>query len=317
MRRVRPTREGWVFLSTTLAVTLAALNTANNLLYLVMAAMLSLVTVSSLLSEWSIRGLRVSRCLEGQAFAGQPLGGRWRVENPRLRWPAIDIRVEERAAPLADLADRAPASFVEVAPGGAEVAGARWCFAQRGIHRMRGVRISTAWPFGIFRKWYELEAPLDVLVFPSRSSTQLRAGRSPGNSVAASDKAADVDGRRDAAGEFLGLADYHEGEDPRRIHWRSSARMGRLVAAERGKSQDQGCVDLVVESPPPGHPRQRSLQFEAQVSAVTGELCRSIDERREVRLHLLGTALPSANDEPGRNRLLRALALLELPEQRT
>ena len=312
LRRVRPTREGWVFLSTMMAVAMAALNTGNNLLYLVMAAMLSLVAVSSILSEWSIRGLRVSRALEGEAFAGESLGGRWRVVNPRALVPAVDIRVEEGFAAHARLAGTAQASFAGIAAGGAAVAEARWRFERRGVHRMSAVRISTAWPFGIFQKWYEVAAPMDVLVFPGRAAASVSqpARGDDGGGEEAGDSSQITHG---SDGDFLGLAEYLEGDDPRRIHWRSSARLARLVAAERGADRQPSVLEISVDAPAPGEPRARSARFEQRIAEAAGELLRAVAAGREVRLSLLGQLQPPARDQAGRAQLLRALALVELP----
>jgi uncharacterized protein (DUF58 family) len=312
LRRVRPTREGWVFLTTLMAVAMAALNTGNNLLYLVMAAMLSLVAVSSILSEWSIRGLRVSRALEGEAFAGEPLGGRWRVVNRRALVPAVDIRVEEGFAAHARLGGTAPASFAAIAAGGAAVEEANWRFLCRGVHRMSAIRISTAWPFGIFQKWYEVAAPMDVLVFPGRAagpaSHPARGGGGRADADGGSTRAS-----HGSDGDFLGLAEYRDGDDPRRIHWRSSARLARLVAADRGEDRQASVLEISVDAPGPGEARERSQRFETRIAEAAGELWRAVEAGREVRLSLLGQQQPAARDRAGRAQLLRALAMVELP----
>ncbi|MGB1780177.1 MAG: hypothetical protein ACPHQP_11530, partial [Longimicrobiales bacterium] len=60
-RRIRFTSGGVVFTVGTTAVGFAAMNTGNNLLYLLLGAMLGFIAVSGWLSEQAIRGLRVER----------------------------------------------------------------------------------------------------------------------------------------------------------------------------------------------------------------------------------------------------------------
>ena len=308
---MRPTREGWVFLSTLLAVALAALNTGNNLLYLVLASMLALVAVSSVLSEWSIRGLRVSRSLEQEAFAGEPVRGRWQVRNTRPLAVALDIHLEEVASRHASLATSAGADLAELSAGGRSVVPASWCFRQRGIHRIEAVRISTAWPFGIFRKWYEQEAQMDVLVFPGRlGGLGRRAPRPVGvGTVEHEHDAVRPSGR----GDFVGLREHRPGDDPRMIHWRSSARRGRLLSAERSEDGSSGLVELSVDAPPDGEIRERSRQFEERIQQATARLWELVEEGMEVRITLLGVHLPIARDAASRRGVLRSLALVELP----
>ena len=68
-RQLRPTRAGWVFLSVILGVGFAALNTGNNLLYLVLSLMLAFLTLSGVLSESALRGVRLRRELPREVFA--------------------------------------------------------------------------------------------------------------------------------------------------------------------------------------------------------------------------------------------------------
>ena len=63
-RRLSFTREGKYFVGITLGVGFAAINTGNNLLYLLLGMMLSLIIASGIMSEMSLRdahGARASR----------------------------------------------------------------------------------------------------------------------------------------------------------------------------------------------------------------------------------------------------------------
>ncbi len=313
VRRAQPTRQGWIFLAAMVAVALAAMNTGNNLLYLVLAAMLSLVGVSSVLSEWSIRDLQVSRVIEQEVFSGQWAAGRWELRNPRRFSPAIRVRVEEVAAGLAHLHGEVAVEFPLVAAGRTAVADARWCFEGRGIHRIEVLRISTSWPFGIFRKWYERAVPMDVLVLPAREqggtvhhhSSAAALGQFRGASI-----------RGGSQGDDLrGLEEHRDGQDPRQIHWRTSARRGRLIRVLReGEGQAQR-VELRLEAPAAGRQDERSRLFEERVGEVSGRLWEISQRGSAVRLVLLGEALPEVVDAASRSFALRALALVELPAE--
>src|SRR5687767_16025318 len=71
-RTLRPTREGWWCLLAAVGVGFAAVSTGNNLLYLLEAMLLGLVVVSGLLSEMSMRGLRLTLRVPDEVFAGRP-----------------------------------------------------------------------------------------------------------------------------------------------------------------------------------------------------------------------------------------------------
>src|SRR3954464_2654693 len=71
-RRLKITREGKFFILLTLSVGLAAINTGNNLLYLLLGMLLALIVVSSIMSELSLRHLTVVRRLPARAQVGRP-----------------------------------------------------------------------------------------------------------------------------------------------------------------------------------------------------------------------------------------------------
>src|SRR5579859_1280565 len=77
------TREGMVYLSVCLVIAVAALNTANNLLFIVLAAMLAAIVVSGIASAAVLLGLRLDVFMPESAFAGRPVVARIRLLNPR------------------------------------------------------------------------------------------------------------------------------------------------------------------------------------------------------------------------------------------
>src|SRR5438552_3680363 len=93
-RRLWPTRDGWWCLGAALGLGFAAINTGNNLLYLLVSMLLGLIIVSGVLSEQSIRRVRVEPVLPDELFAGQLALFGARVAN-RKRWRAsYSITVE-------------------------------------------------------------------------------------------------------------------------------------------------------------------------------------------------------------------------------
>ncbi len=87
------TKAGVVYVLVTLVIGIAALNTGNNLLYIIVAAMLAAILVSGVVSALVLRGLELDVRLPEHVFAGRPVVGRVVVRNPRRFLPAFSIRV--------------------------------------------------------------------------------------------------------------------------------------------------------------------------------------------------------------------------------
>src|SRR5206468_11536450 len=96
----------------------------------------------------------------------------------------------------------------------------------RGRHRLAGVRLTTRFPFGLFLKASRVMLELPVLVFPAvhpiPSETLHRL-------VGAGTSATRWRGR---GHDLYNLRTYRAGDDPRHIHWRTSAKLQSLLVRE-------------------------------------------------------------------------------------
>ena len=99
MERLRETfdyeinRAGVVYILVTLVIGIAALNTGNNLLYIVVAAMLAAILVSGMVSAMVLRWLELDVRLPEHVFAGRAVPGRIILRNPRRYLPSFSIFV--------------------------------------------------------------------------------------------------------------------------------------------------------------------------------------------------------------------------------
>jgi uncharacterized protein (DUF58 family) len=87
------TKAGVIYVLVTLVIGIAALNTGNNLLYIVVAAMLAAILVSGVVSALVLRGLELQVRLPEHVFAGRPVVGRIALRNSRRFLPSFSIRV--------------------------------------------------------------------------------------------------------------------------------------------------------------------------------------------------------------------------------
>ncbi len=169
-RTLRPTRAGWVFFALTLGVGFGALNSGNNLLYLVFSLMLAFLVLSGVLSESALRRIEVRRRLPKELFAGAPATLAVEITNTSLHVPAFAIAVEDLLQPRAGVESFKPLGrmfALRVAPGATELRAYRLLPPRRGPLRLAGFRVSTRFPFGLFAKACILEHPEDALAYPA------------------------------------------------------------------------------------------------------------------------------------------------------
>jgi uncharacterized protein (DUF58 family) len=219
-RTLSPTREGWWCLLAAIGLGFAAINTGNNLLYLLESMLLGLIVVSGLLSEQSLRGVRLVPVVPAAIHAGTPARLGARVVNTKRRLPSYSVT-------LVAAAGGARLAYVPRL-GAADERLVTWevTLARRGRQRLPGVRLSTRFPFGLFTKSGRATADDEVLVYPAVRPLDAETLRHLGGGGSAPT-------RRAGRGHDLhNLREYRAGDDPRLIHWRTSARRGALVVRE-------------------------------------------------------------------------------------
>ncbi len=233
--RIRPrlTAAG-IHLAVVGAITgLASIVLANNLLFLVFGLVAGLFAVSAVAAGSAVRRISVVRRLPHPIFALQRFRVRLEVANGHPLWPVFHLELEDldigRPAEGSTHASwRAFAARVPARGTAEAVYTAR--LPESGWVAFPAVRVTTEFPFGLLRWSRDIPLEASVLVLPrlGRVSPRFFEERfSPSVSAVYSGL-----GRR-GDDEFAGLHEYRTGEDPRLIHWRSSARRpGRLLVRE-------------------------------------------------------------------------------------
>ncbi len=100
---------------------------------------------------------------------------------------------------------------------------------RRGPLVLAGGILARTDPFGLFRGFCRVSAPRTVLVLPRRYP--LPALRLPGQTQYQRGGVAMAAGIGESE-EFVALREYRRGDALRRVHWRSSARLGELIVKE-------------------------------------------------------------------------------------
>ena len=298
-RTTRPTREGWWCLAVTVGLGVTAMNTGNNLLYLLEAMVLGLIIVSGVLSEQSVRGVRLRIRPPDEIYADAPCTMTAHVRNTKLRRPSFSIGLDRGDA-------RERLAYLErLGPGEERVVTWEQTFPRRGRHRVAGVRVATRFPFGLFVKASQPKGGDDVVVYPRRipaPAALLRQATGLGSTPAR---------RRGRGHDLHDLRDYQSGDDPRLIHWRVTARTGTLTVRElEAETAQDACLVLRGDG---ARDAARLEQALAEAAAVAGALL-----SRGARVGVVGAGLdvPLGQGVAQARRILTALALYEPLAQR-
>lgn len=269
-RKLVVTREGKWIIGIALLLGAAAVNTGNNLLYLMLSLVISVIAVSGVLSEANLRDLEVRRRYPREVVQGEATPLRIEVWNDKKR-AALHIEVGEVLDGASDVQVK-DGYVLHLAPGETGQAFAALRALRRGPLRTAGLQIATGYPFGFARKARLFDDAAELLSLPGVTPLSLP-------SRGAADRGAAELARRTGLGDtFAGLRDAREGDSLRDIHWKVSARRGRLIAREWQAEANRVAVVRFVHvapRPPALEANQGPESLDAACAVVAG-LCQAL-----------------------------------------
>ncbi|HKF21194.1 MAG TPA: DUF58 domain-containing protein [Candidatus Angelobacter sp.] len=331
------TREGVLYIAAVMVILVAALNTGNNLLYIVAGAMLSAILVSGLFSAAMLRGLELDVRVPQNAFAGRPLAVRVRLTNSSVWIPSFSVKVltpniKERStwewekthfvfprqrmwvrlpdyvlrrkspAPKPEKILTQPVYFTFVAPRSSVDADVELVFPQRGQYAQDGFSLATRFPFSFLVKSRKVQLERELLVYPAVRKPDELLDILP---LISGEFASYVRGR---GTELYRIREHTPQDMARFVDWKATAKTGSLKVREFTR-EDERRLRVVFDNPEPG-----------QVTAEAYENAVSLAASLASHFRAEGTDLSfSGSDYTGGDDLdsfLRYLALIQ-PGPRT
>ena len=257
-RRIRFTTGGALFSAGSLAIGFAAVNTGNNLLYLLLGAMLGLIALSGWLSERILRRLEIRRHTPPGVTVEKPIRIMYYVTNRKRLFPTLVIYLFEEGLPE-------PAFISRVGAGDSVTVSSENHFVRRGVYPLETLTLSTSFPFGLFTKERDVPLPGELVIWP-RSDRPVRLPAPPGGRGRPqfSDSTGSAPGAR---GEYRGLREYRVGDDPRDIHWRTTAKIGKPVTREYDLDAGETVSICLDTRGKPGDASEAAIEVAAALAA--------------------------------------------------
>lgn len=319
-RRYHFHRPGAVFAVVTLLLGIGAINSQNNLLFLLFGLGVGAYVVSGFASGWMMMRIRAKRVGRSSATAGGSVRIGYQVRYTGRWLGAFALSITEledripgerregnwrgRIEPVRAFVAHAPASRAVRVTGSADA-------NKRGICHLSAIRIESRFPFGLMRKSVTIRQPGRVIVRPR--VVRLMPGLVEG--CTGRDRVSSGSGRKpQRVGEFFGLREYVPGDSPRTIAWRASARSDKLVVRESADPIRDG-VWIVLEL---GHIANESDAQDAEraISLAASLLAQGDEQNIDVGLHIPdhSVAFPPAGGRGHIEGMLDALGELDIEE---
>lgn len=314
--RTSVTTEGYLFLTVIVVVGVAAWNTENNLLYLILATLLGFVIVSGNIARVVLHDVSVQLRFPDHVFAGEPAHLAVTLANRKYIVPACSVMVDAHARRIGDPPPRVAkrrwrkrveegtrlAHFIVAPPRSSVRQIVEHTFPKRGVYRIETFTLSTRFPAGFFRKWREVSAEGEIVVFPRVRpiddffrTLPIIAGAS--SSVTRGDGI-----------DLFAFRDYQPTDHIRRIDWKATAKARRFMVRETVLEEDFHLSLFFDPRRPDGEISEEfSDRFEKAVEMAASLARHFVVEGADVEI-----ATPDTRIEAGRgsNHLHRILTVL-------
>ena len=217
------TRDGWIYLSAIGVVVLAAINTSNNLLYMVLSVLLSVLLLSIFLLELNFKYLETDILLPARCVAGEVFPFSIRLRNLRRVFPMISVRI----APAAD----SPLSFqsfyfAAINPLSHAKHSSESVLTRRGRYVMTEVMGISRFPFGLLSKKHRCPVNGEIVCYPAILPRERL-------NLSSLDEQGTIQRPERGAGyELHRIRDYVSSDGARHVHWKASAKTASLKTRE-------------------------------------------------------------------------------------
>jgi uncharacterized protein (DUF58 family) len=282
---ILPTRAGMAFGALVLTMLAAGLNYANTLALFFAFLLVGFALVAMHECHRNLLGVSLLETAAPPLFAGSAGTLRLTIANTASRLPRyrVEVGVADESAVAVDL------------PAGVHAGIGLPIHPQtRGWHRIERLRVSSAHPFGLFRVWTWIYAPIEVLVYP-RAAGSLPLPSDSGMSVGSHARGAG------GADEWFGLRAFRDGDSPRQVAWKAYAREAPLLVKEYSSAGSPlRMLSLEAASQPDIESRLEQLARWVVDAEAAGDL---------YGLELPGERIGAQRGPDHRHRCLAALAL--------
>jgi uncharacterized protein (DUF58 family) len=236
----RLTRDGVIYLIAVFVLILAAVNTGNNLLFLILACLLAGILVSGILSRVVLTGVELKFDLPEHIFAEQPVLAEMELRNEKQTWPSFSLRVAGELKKNEPGILNRPVFFPYIPRSSATRQKVELRFPRRGVYRQNAFAIRTRFPFGFFEKTRRVDSPIEIVVYPRVEPTDQFYEVLP---LLSGEMASHFRGR---GHELHSLRDYLPTDSARFVDWKVSAKSGHLMVREFAR-EDERRVMLVLD----------------------------------------------------------------------
>ena len=213
-----------------LIIVASMLRAAN--LYYMAAVLVTLPALSFAIGWHSLRGLIFEREMPSVLWAGEEAEIVYSIQNPS-RFTRFFLSISEDFPESVESHEQEPTLFNVIGNESTRIAH-RLTFKKRGVFQVRTFSVNAIDPLGIFTYSRVISCDNEIIVYPKPQNLQpISLTGADRNGL----QEFTISAPRGGSIEPDGVREYVPGDSLRRIHWKQTARTGRLAVLEFEEAQ--------------------------------------------------------------------------------
>lgn len=216
---IKITKAGYIYIALTIFLGISAVNTGNNLVYLIVSALLSFMGISGFFGKRNLSKVDINIEFPQEIYANKEFPLKINLTNRRGFLPVFLMRVK---------IDAYETIFPFIDKKSCAVRYTNVSFERRGRYEIKNIHICSVFPFSFFMRCRRLEKSFDFIVFPEPKKCDLL-------STFEKEKLSKGERHLDKAGfesEILSIREYIHGDPFKYISWKATAKTGELKTKE-------------------------------------------------------------------------------------
>ncbi|MBI5213800.1 MAG: DUF58 domain-containing protein [Nitrospirae bacterium] len=221
---IKITNAGWLYIALTLFLGFAGVNTSNNLIYLIVSALLGFMAISGFFGKRNLSKIDIDAEIPQEIFANKEFPLKISLKNLKGFLPIFLMRVKimqdgqryiETLFPFVDKKSYS-SGYMDIS------------FKNRGRRGIKDIYVCSVFPFNFFVRCRRLSASFDFIVFPEPKKSALL-------NVIERQRLSKGEIQTDKTGyesEMLSIRKYVLGDPFKYINWKATAKTGGLKTKE-------------------------------------------------------------------------------------
>jgi uncharacterized protein (DUF58 family) len=285
---IKINKAGYLYIILTILIGFSAVNTGNNLVYIIASALLSYMMVSGIFGRGNLYGVEIALEFPEELFAKTETPIMVKLTSKRRWMPAflINVSIKDRNVLFPFVNAKSQMNL----PCKIE-------FDQRGAFHIENIYVSSLFPFNFFTRYRKIVLNTDLIVFPKPVKSHWQQFYDH-RSMTRGEVPSSLSGYDS---DITSIRDYVFGDPTKYISWKSTAKTGHLKTKELSSFQLQ---EIMID-----FDRMNKDNLEHQISCLTFMIIKLIRSGVPIGIKIRGETHKPDLSHNHKINMLRKLAL--------